>query len=897
MAVRTRLFALAVLLLGGLGVSRAQGQSLPAYDFTRPETVEPWRPTHDVSRIEATPEGMRIDISGGDPYITGPGADYPTGQTLWFHIKLLSEEGGTGQLFYFTRDTSEENSVRFPVKAGEWVTLRIPTVAFGPRYHLRFDPPGAKGACTVAYMRFSARTLLKEPAWPKPGVPKLGKDALTLGAGSLTLRHSRTQLGAFEVLVGGKRMAVGNARPLVGYLLGGKLRWMDLAKAGRVTATLARGAIVVTCKATDPDGGKWTIDTRFSSAKPGTSAVGVEVRATVDRDRDVVYLPLTTLFAGAGSFGAVRDHGLFAGLEYLDKPDRSSSEDDIEGPGARRQVPNNEKMTMPLMVIQNGGRYVGLTWQMHPRVSAVFDSPDRLFGSGGHVMGLMFPGSDGANREEGRLLPYAGERVAAGKALALRAEILGGRGDSVVPAVQQYVALRGLPPVPTRGVDRQAYVKRTAHGWLDSKIRVGNRYRHAYWPEFTGFAPTPAADAALFMEWLARQTSDKALAGRLVEAAAAAVAEVPPAQRGVAGVSHVRYPSPALVYGATEEAADFAERDARGNLGRFEADGTITYHQAPGALNYGRTHHAKHANGLTAAVVATLLRNATVSGDQDLIRQSLSKLAGLDRYLNEAPRGAQTWEVPLHTPDILGSAYLVSAYVTGYELTGKKDLLDKARYWAWTGVPFVYLVPPSTEPVGLYATISVLGATQWKAPNWMGLPVQWCGLVYADAIYRLARYDRAGPWKRIADGIAASGIQQSWPITDADLGGLFPDSFDPVTQTRNPVAINPGTVQAPAIRLLGGPQLYDFRCLRASGLLVHAPAEITVQSDARAKAAFAVQGWLGRPYEVLIDGVRPNPKVIIDGKPAAFGDTHRYDAAKGRLILRVEGTPKIEVGW
>ena len=68
------------------------------------------------------------------------------------------------------------------------------------------------------------------------------------------------------------------------------------------------------------------------------------------------------------------------------------------------------------------------------------------------------------------------------------------------------------------------------------------------------------------------------------------------------------------------------------------------------------------------------------------------------------------------------------------------------------------------QPVGPYATIPVLGATQWVAPNWMGLPVQWCGLVYADALYGLRMHDPYGPWKKLADGITASGVRQTWPL-------------------------------------------------------------------------------------------------------------------------------------
>src|SRR5690606_14924416 len=130
---------------------------------------------------------------------------------------------------------------------------------------------------------------------------------------------------------------------------------------------------------------------------------------------------------------------------------------------------------------------------------------------------------------------------------------------------------------------------------------------------------------------------------------------------------------------------------------------------------------------------------AAFCGDRELIAQAIDKLKGLEKFRNTVPRGAQTWEVPLHTPDILASAHLVRAFSLGYELTGRPEFLEQAIEWAWTGVPFVYLVNPAGGSVGPYSTIAVLGATNWKAPVWFGRPVQWCGLVYSDALYRLAR--------------------------------------------------------------------------------------------------------------------------------------------------------------
>ena len=292
----------------------------------------------------------------------------------------------------------------------------------------------------------------------------------------------------------------------------------------------------------------------------------------------------------------------------------------------------------------------------------------------------------------------------------------------------------------TAGAD--PYFELAARGWLDSRIRENHRYRHAVWP---GFNAQPASDAALWMLWLARQPGAVALAERLIGAATAAIGEVTPANYNTSQIGHNRYPLPALVFGALSENGESARHRGRSLLDRFEPDGTVQYQRRSDGLDYGKTHWAPDANGLTASVVFALLEAATFSGDSQLIEAGLRHLRAMDKFDNTVPRGAQTWEIPLHTPDILASAYLVHAYTLGYQLTGNTDLLEQARYWAWTGVPFIYLTAPTPEPVGLYNTIAVLGATAWQAPVWLGQPVQWCGLVYAEALNRLAPEDPPDP--------------------------------------------------------------------------------------------------------------------------------------------------------
>ena len=396
------------------------------------------------------------------------------------------------------------------------------------------------------------------------------------------------------------------------------------------------------------------------------------------------------------------------------------------------------------------------------------------------------------------------------------------------------------------------------------------------------------------MRWLAQRTSDERLATRLRDSASGAISQVPPAQYNTAGISHVRYPAGSLVFGHTLENALAAKQHGLALLKRFEPDGSVLY--KPGKVDYGRTHFAKDANGLTANLVERLLQCATISGDETLIAEGLRLLRALDRFKNTVPRGAQTWEVPLHTPDILAAAHLVRAYTMGYELTGDAQFLETARHWAWTGVPFLYLENPVDRPAGQYSTIAVLGATNWVAPNWMGLPVQWCGLVYADALYRLAPHDPVSKWKEVADGITISGILQSWPSDspDTERRGLLPDSFSLRQGIRNDAAINPGTLQANAAHLYNH-SLYSFRSLRTSGLLLHAPGQIADLDEQPTRTSFRVLPSSSVDYSILLSRCRTKPDIRINNTQAPESAV-QHDPANNLLVIHLSGDVLIEVG-
>lgn len=870
-----RLSALLCVLLLATGL-RAQ-----VFDFTRPDDCRGWQPTHDVSSLAPSADGLVITITGDDPYINGPARDYPPGQLLWMTAKLRSEQDGMAQVFWFDRGPSEEQSVRFPVRSGQWEEIRLPVPALGPKFRLRFDPPGTGGKVTLARLAFEPRVSLRTPAWNAADLLKPQEAWPAVRAGDTLIQHG-PGLGEFIIRCGGKTMASGFANAQIGYVHGDQPRWLDL-KAAKATVKADEKGLVATAAIADADGANWRIEQRFTPTIHA-GAIDVSTSISVDRARDVAFLPMLVLFPGAGSFGQGKTQALFPGLEYLDKDEPSSSEADIIGPGSKRQTPDSLKITMPLMAVVADGAYVALAWRPQPQIAALFDSPDCFFKSGGHVMGLLYPGSNGNDRVEGSLLPHGPVAMSPGKPVTVQVTIFAGVGTSAVDAVKQYVKMTGLPELPDAKMDLQGFTRLMATGWLDSEAREGPHYRHA-WPG--QFPPQTAGDAAWMMDWLAASTTDAALAKRLKQAAGETLAEVKPQSYNTSGVSHVRYPVGSLLYGHVAENAARARDTARDMLKRFEPDGTLLYR--PGKVDYGKTHFAKDANGHTAQAVAAILEHATVCGDRELIEQSLWLLRAMDKFSGSAPRGAQTWECPLHTPDILASAHLVKAYTIGYELTRDEKLLETARYWAWTGVPFVYLVNPAGRDVGSYATIAVYGATSWVAPNWMGLPVQWCGLVYADALYRLHKHDAAGPWKTLADGIVISGIQQTFPV-GVSRQGLLPDSYILRAGLRQNPAINPGTVQAPAMRLFARP-IYDFASLRQPGLLIHAPGQLTDLRETPKQASFKITGTIRPEYRVLISGCRAQPAIKVNGSPADV----QWIADSRWAIVTIKGDASVTV--
>ncbi|MGB9601297.1 MAG: hypothetical protein ACPMAG_00740 [Limisphaerales bacterium] len=873
-----------------LGVSlNGADKALLEIDFKNPEVIKQWHPLHHISSFESTPDGLKVGVAGEDPYFASPAYNLPQDKRLWLAARLKSEKGGMGQIFYFRNNASEENSVRFYIKPGVWQEIEVPLPKLGAGYRFRIDPPGDSGIFIIDKISIEPRVEFVFPKWKYEPFSTAVRESVS--AGKLTLHFNEKNPAAYEIKYDGKTVARSIIPMRIGYLYNKELQWMELTSEN---ATIRQGKndVSVLLVSRDKNAGQWKINLNFRRYDDGVIEMVTDVE--VGQEREVMFLPLHLFSVGQPNVGTNKTQGLFAGLEYLEN-EPSSSEADIVGPESARRTPSPHKVTFPLMSIVQNGIYIGFIWEKHLEFAPIFDSPDRTFNTGCHIMGLLYPGWQDVRRTEGEILPEKGMRLMPGKRVTSRSYIIGGVGNTVVSSVVQYVKMKGLPPLPDTGVSFLDYVQLASYGWLKSKCREKNLYRHAYWQ---GFGLMPAADAAVYQDWLAAY-APQSLAVELESAAKEAISAVQPANYFNSGVGHVRVPAAPLIFDYINLAIKTAAQVARQHLSRFNKEGIVVY--KPGNVDYGKTHYTNHANGLTSHAVVTAIEAAAFSGDDELIKAALERLRGLEIYKYGVPRGAQTWEVPLHTPDILASAHLVKAYVIGYQLSQDKLFLERARYWAWTGVPFVYLVNPTYEKVGPYSTIAVFGATSWKAPVWMGLPVQWCGLVYADALYELAEIDPQGGaiWQKLADGITAAGIQHTWKTDDPERGGLLPDSYVLKQQKSDGPAINPGTLQINAVRYYRKPQVYDCKVAVASKLIVHSPGNIKIKESKPGNTKFIIETWSRKPYFALINNVSSEPIVNVNGvqvKPTVNPQTPPGAQILGKnLILLLNGNANIEI--
>jgi hypothetical protein len=823
------LFALAVLFSTGLGAVLAQDIN----PFPRPvvktdrllewsfkEGLAGWSALHDCT-VAAKDGVLSIQSSGDDPYLAGP--PIKVEGPLAVNLRARCATGGAGQFFWMTSgapDTDEARSQHFKlIHDGQWHDYSVPLAAEGTVIRLRFDPGEAPGRIDVEKVELVRRTLHPLEALSarvhghaaELTLTNHGVESIKLRAGgeSYEMPGHATQV----ITVNAPGGAPFEARELVVesdglppikrqvFFADAALSadWQTLESAGLALRVAPDGsgarielegkligflAPLVTREGALP---KLALARLGDSLHFSGSGIGLDVLV---RGSEISVGIQSTEWCEGPVLRALGplEQGLFAGVEYLGKGERSSSALDIETEEHIRFAPDPMKVTMPLMAFVTDRASTAMTWQ-DMSLQPVFATPNFLDGAEGHRAALR------------------------GKAIAATIRVR--PPEPLEESILWAVTRRGLPPLPQAPRSRQAQLDLCLKTLSGPPLRTDAGWGHCAEPSW---GRELYADHASTIWRLSGQ--------------------VPELPRLVPGGSHVRNEAAYFLTGRANEWLHIRAASVRGIISEQQLDGSFRYRG-----KYQRGHFEDTASGYCAPRAVELLNCARLTGNEAALQAGLKALEFLKHF--RTPRGAQTWECPLHTPDILACASLVHACLLGYELTGKPEYLERGRAWAITGLPFVYQW--SCRPTMAYATIAVYGATEWRAPNWMGLPVQWCGYDYAYSLAMLAPLDHSFDWKQVANGILIAAEQMQYP--DGQYAGCVPDSFSLAEQHRNGPAINPCAIVSLRLRLEG--QLDSLGCAIADGHRVVAPFPVALSGN-RA----VIQGRAGVKYQAVVDGRR-----------------------------------------
>lgn len=609
------------------------------------------------------------------------------------------------------------------------------------------------------------------------------------------------------------------------------------------------------------------------------------------------------VLVGDGTSGTAKRRALFPGLEFLQDDEPSSSTRDFDPPLHLRLVPDPYKVTVPCMSVETEQATVAVMWDPlqtwhgeRALPSALFAAPNFIDGQENHRLQLFAPGGVELVPENTLQAaePYA---VGAGETVRLSQRIALLPGATVLDAVDEWIARQPDFPAaetPPRSLADELALCRhafTASVW----DAAAKKSRHCVgWPNLNApqYATLLLFDSVLSGSAAARDHAELIIETTLTE-------------QGEAGLDspagcHILRSNAPFLFGHLDGALETMRRAAYGAAGGMSADGSWGFNPPPENVFLGAPGTVEL--GTCAPAAYSIWRWIRFSGDRTLLAAGRQALARMDRFI--IPAGAQGWECPIHEPDILAAAYAIRAYLEAYRVTRHQPYLDAAVYWARAGLPFNYLWGDPSIPGMTYASIPVFGSTH-RTHSWLGLPVQWCGLVYGYALLQLAEVDDTLPYERIARGLTVSGMYQQHGDESPELKGTYPDSWAFVAGRKNGPHINPEDIQVCLLALNGLDPEPRTAILEVDGQALH----FTTGADI---AAAEVRGNTARlllhrrgeltTWSVIPFVARPGG-ITIGGRPARLGDDIDdpavdavYDPAQSALFLKVtHGVEPVEV--
>ena len=639
--------------------------------------------------------------------------------------------------------------------------------------------------------------------------------------------------------------------------------------------------------------------------RKGGDLIDMDTTFTPRAKADLLAFRLPKVLAGDGAFGTGLKHGLFGGLEYLAGGERSSSTLDIAPPDNLRFAPHPNRVTLPAMAVASpAGDLVGLIWDATQRwdgpslrsgsprdgragppraesrggadirPTAVFASPNFLDNQPNHLMTLFVPSVPEWVNENSLAAskPYP---LTPGKSLRLQAAIALARNADVLRIVRLWYDRFGAPALPDAPRDFREDVAFSLRSYEQVLWVPGQG-----WRGLLQWAPERNPRVALHYvlgEMLLGRDAPIANARQVAQQRMAGQADVDLAVH-LGGLLSALHQARASAYSI------MASQDEKGGW-YFQPDAQHRPLGRPGDTTVGTV----------AGNVAHLLSAGRLLDDQRLIQSGEKGLAFMDQFT--VPRGAQTWEVPLHTPDVLASANAVEACLSGYLATGNKRYLERAVFWAKTGIPFFYAwqAPEKGLEAMNYGCIPVFGAT-WYTGSWFGRIVQWCGLAYAHSVWRLAPYDHSFDWKRLAQGITTSAMIQQCP--EPKYLGCYPDSIGMLDGSVSWGALlSPQLILDNVFSFLGRPPeaAVEKAALAGRSLAVVSAHELSNVTAAGTSVSFRIKYPAGWTSEAAVIGVSDPTAVLVNGKPvprtsdleiAATGYT--YDESVAAVVIKIQ---------
>lgn len=610
---------------------------------------------------------------------------------------------------------------------------------------------------------------------------------------------------------------------------------------------------------------------------------------------------------GDGSFGERKDEALFPGLEYLLGEERSSGEENAAPPYNLRFAPHPYKITLPLMAVRWRNWLIGMHWDAQQGWSGILRAPNALFLSpnwlehGAHHRFALWAPTIPRWADENTLQAREPFRLLKGESVQLSATLFV-RSDSrdISEAIELYLQRYGVPYPPAPQRNDEAALMLSLRGLINSWDASQRAWRHTNTgPTF--YDPLVALGLWVLAHRLPPDNRERAQAIQQVREAVEAVA---PESMGWEMAFYLGG-LPRLLNnwrGATE-----AERRIQ------RADGSWAWQPASERHKvFGKAGDT--SSGHTGEHAARVGRYALCTLDPDALQSLQRALQFLEKQ--RRPEGAQTWELPLHVPDVLAAPHCINAFLNAYEATGETRYLEQARRWALRGMPFIYLWRASDRPIMLGASVPVFGVTWLSQQPWFGVAVQWNGLVYAHALYRLAEHDRSIEWRRLADTITLCAVQQQEWVTERYPSdeGFYPDAFSITRGTEEyHWDLNPRLIPPCLARKVGFALEPMTRIVRADGraLAITAPGlkgatlgsdrlQIEIEPPAQLPALFIYISDLKNAQEVRLNG-QPLPQVddmdTLIWQPNLTSGWTRHE--KG-LIVRLMQPPvacKVEVSY